>query len=126
MKMTKESNLKNSLEILEQVIKISDDKLAQDIIALDVKQITGISDYFVIMQGRNDKHVQAIVDAIVEMAHKQNLELKNVEGRESSSWILIDLTDVIIHVFNEKERSHYNLEKLWHDAPIVNISDWID
>lgn len=120
-----EKNVAESLKRLEKIIKIADDKLAEDIVALDVRHLTGLSDYFVIMQGRNEKHVQAIVDTIVETAHKEQFELKNVEGRESANWILIDLNDVIVHVFSQSERTHYNLEKLWHDAPLVNISNWI-
>lgn len=120
-----EKNVAESLKRLEKIIKIADDKLAEDIVALDVRHLTGLSDYFVIMQGRNEKHVQAIVDTIVETAHKEQFELKNVEGRESANWILIDLNDVIVHVFSQGERVHYNLEKLWHDAPLVNIANWV-
>lgn len=120
-----EKNVAESLKRLEKIIKIADDKLAEDIVALDVRHLTGLSDYFVIMQGRNEKHVQAIVDTIVETAHKEQFELKNVEGRDSANWILIDLNDVIVHVFSPGERVHYNLEKLWHDAPLVNIANWV-
>lgn len=111
--------------ILEQVIKSADDKLAEETVALDVRGLTGIADFFVITQGRNEKHVEAIVNAVIEQAHKQNIDVKNIEGRQTGTWTLIDLNDVIVHVFYPSERAHYNLEKLWLDAPLYPIDQWL-
>lgn len=97
-----------------------------EIVALDVRGLTGISDFFAIMQGRNEKHVQAIVDAVEEAAHKNGIHVKSIEGKDSGTWTLIDLNDVIVHVFYPSERAHYNLEKLWSDAPLFDISEWMD
>lgn len=112
----------NSKDILEVVLQAADDKLAEDIIALDVGKLTILSDYFVIMNGRNERQMSAIVDGIVEAAAKKHIPIKNVEGKDSGKWTLIDLNYVIIHVFSSDERSYYNLEKLWSDAPLVDIT----
>lgn len=114
-----------SKEILKVVIEAADDKLAEDIIAMDVKDLTVLSDYFVVTNGRNDRQMAAIVQGIVQAAGKNNIPVKNVEGKDSGKWTLIDLNYVIVHVFSSDERSYYNLEKLWSDAPLVDISDWV-
>lgn len=114
-----------SKEILEVVVQAADDKLAEDIIAMDVSDLTVLSDYFVVTNGRNDRQMAAIVEGIVQAAGKHNIPVKNVEGKDSGKWTLIDLNYVIVHVFSSDERSYYNLEKLWSDAPVVDISDLV-
>ena len=116
---------KTALEILELAVRAADDRLAQDIVALDLRNVTPIADYFVVTHARNDKQLDAIVDSVVEAAHKEGLEVKNVEGKDGGKWVLIDLVEVIIHVFHYTERDHYNLEKLWSDAPLVDVSAWV-
>lgn len=116
----------NSTELLELAVKAVDDKRAMDILALDVKQVSLLADYFVICHGSSERQVSAIVDAVVEQAHKANYVVKSVEGKEAGNWVLIDLGDVIVHVFVESERAFYNLEKLWSDAPLVNISAMVE
>lgn len=78
-----------------------------------------------ICSGRNNRQIQAIVEDVAEEAHKHQINVKNVEGKEGANWVLIDLGEVIVHVFNEEEREFYNLEKLWSDAPLVDLSDWV-
>lgn len=111
--------MKNSEQLLQAVVHAAEDKLAQEIVALDVRNITPLSDYFVVMHGKNEKQVQAIVDAIEEEVEKAGFSVKNIEGKDGGKWILMDLTDVVVHVFYHAERTFYNIEKLWSDAPIV-------
>lgn len=113
-----------SKEILEVVVRAADDKLAEHIMAMDVQGLTPMADYFVVMNGRNERQMGAIVEAIVEATSKNKIAIKSVEGKDSGRWTLIDLTDVIVHVFSSEERSYYNLEKLWADAPLVDLTDW--
>ena len=115
----------NSEEILEVVVRAADDKLADQIMVMDVRGLTSLGDYFVVMNGRNERQMQAIVDGIVEAVHKNKIDIKNQEGKDSGKWTLLDLTDVIVHVFSSEERSYYNLEKLWSDAPLVDISGMV-
>lgn len=116
----------DSKELLEKVVKAADGRRAEDIVALKVDQISPMADYFVIMTGGSDRQVQAIVNAIVEMAHNEQLEIGSVEGKNAAQWVLVDLGDVVVHVFRDETRHFYNLEKLWSDAPLVNISEWVN
>ena len=94
--------------------------------ALEVKEISLLADYFLICSANSDRQVSEIVDAVVEEENKAKIKVNRVEGKEGGKWILIDLGDVIVHVFSTTERAFYNLEKLWSDAPLVAISEWID
>ena len=116
----------NSEEILEVVVRAADDKLAENIVVMDVRGLTSLGDYFVIMNGRNERQMGAIADGIVQSVHKNKIPVKNQEGKDSGNWTLIDLNDVIVHVFASDERTYYNLEKLWSDAPLVDISKWVN
>ena len=114
-----------SLKTLELVVRAANDRMGQDIVAMDVRNLTPIADYFVVTHARNDKQLSAIVDSITDAAHKANVIIKNVEGKDGGKWVLIDLVDVVVHVFYYAEREHYNLEKLWKDAPFVDINEWL-
>ena len=116
----------NSQEILELVVKAADSKRAEDIVALDVQKVSLLADYFVICHGNSDKQVQAIANEIIDEAHKNQVEVKRVEGKETARWILIDLGDVVVHAFHGEEREFYNLEKLWSDAPLVILTVMVD
>ncbi|MCQ9210069.1 ribosome silencing factor [Granulicatella seriolae] len=113
---------KSSQELLQIVIAAADDKLAQEIVALDVRNLTPMADYFVIAHARNEKQMEAIVDEIEKVVEENGYTVKSIEGKDSGRWILVDLTDVIVHIFYYSERGFYNLEKLWSDAPIVNVA----
>ncbi|RBR31286.1 iojap-like ribosome-associated protein [Enterococcus cecorum] len=78
-----------------------------------------------ICSGNTDRRINAIVDEVVEQAYKNQMDVKRVEGKEASKWVLIDLGDVIVHVFNQSEREFYQLEKLWSDAPLVDLSEMV-
>lgn len=114
-----------SEQILETVVKACDQKRAEDIMALDVRKVSLLADYFLICHGGSERQIKAIVDEVVEQVEKIGGTVKRVEGKEGGKWILIDLGDVIVHVFSESERSFYNLEKLWSDAPLVDLSKWL-
>ncbi|MGX4686598.1 ribosome silencing factor [Vagococcus sp. JNUCC 83] len=107
--------------MLELVVKAADDKRAENIVGLNVSNVSLLADYFVICHGNSDKQVLAIAKEIIDEAYKHNVDVRRVEGKESARWILIDLGDVIVHVFYGEEREFYNLEKLWSDAPLVNL-----
>lgn len=114
-----------SKQLLEMVVKAADNRRAEDITALKVDQVSPMADYFVIMTGGSDRQVQAIANAIIEKAHEKGVNIGSVEGKNHAKWILIDLGDVVVHVFREETRQFYNLEKLWSEAPLVNLSEWV-
>jgi len=115
----------DSKELLKVVVEAADSKRAEDIVALDVQGISLLADYFVIMQANSERQVKAIADIIEEKVEEAGFEVRNVEGKDGANWILLDLGDVVVHVFKTETRQFYNLEKLWPDAPLADIDDWI-
>ncbi|PFP25501.1 ribosome silencing factor [Bacillus sp. AFS073361] len=108
-------------ELLKIAVKAADDKRAEDILALNMQGISLIADYFIICHGNSDKQVQAIAREIKEKAQEHGCEVKRIEGFDEARWVLIDLGDVVAHVFHRDERSYYKLERLWGDAPMEDI-----
>jgi len=115
-----------SEKMVELAVKAADSKRAEDILVLDVKEVSLLADYFMICSGTNERQIQAIADTIIDKESEAQVQIKQLEGKDSAKWVLIDLGDVIVHVFSHSERTFYNLEKLWSDAPLVNVSEWID
>ncbi|MGM0215688.1 ribosome silencing factor [Enterococcus sp. AZ109] len=112
--------------MLEIAVKAADSKRAVDIVALNVSEVSLLADYFLICSANSDRQINAVVEAIMEEESKNQVTVKRVEGKDGGKWVLIDLGDVIVHVFSHSEREFYNLEKLWSDAPLVNIEAWLD
>ncbi|WP_419881453.1 ribosome silencing factor [Peribacillus sp. B-H-3] len=108
-------------ELLVTAAKAADDKRAEDIVVLNMKGISLISDYFLICHGNSDKQVQAIAREMKEKAEENGIEVKRMEGFDEAKWILVDLGDVVAHIFHRDERSYYNLERLWGDAPSEDL-----
>ena len=107
-------------------MQAADSKRAEDIVALDVREVSLLADYFMICSANSERQLNAITEEIIEKEEENNYEVKRIEGKEGGKWILIDLGDLIIPVFHAPERSFYNLEKLWSDAPLVDLNEWID
>lgn len=111
--------------MLEIAVKTADSKHAEDIVALDMQEVSLLADYFVIMHGNSERQVEAIVNEIVDKEEDAGVEVRHMEGKRGSRWFLVDMGDVVVHVFLKEEREFYNLEKLWSDAPMVNVSQWV-
>ncbi|HDC5776694.1 TPA: ribosome silencing factor [Staphylococcus aureus] len=112
----------NSQELLAIAVDAIDNKKGEDTISLEMKGISDMTDYFVVTHGNNERQVQAIARAVKEVANEQNIEVKRMEGYNEARWILIDLADVVVHVFYKDERNYYNIEKLYQDAPLESYS----
>lgn len=116
----------DSKKLLEVVVKAADDKKALDIVALDMNEVSGIADYFVIMEAMNSRQLDAIADNIAEQVELVGVQAAgHIEGDARTGWVLLDLGDIVVSVFGHDERAHYNLEKLWSDAPVVDVSQYI-
>ncbi len=107
--------------LLQTTYKAIEDKLGSDIVVLNLEGISSIADQFIITHANSERQVQAIAREIVDQAGKAGFHSKKLEGFDGGRWILVDLGDVIVHVFHVDERSHYNLEKLWRDAPLMDV-----
>lgn len=97
----------------------ADDKKANDVVVLDVRALTAVADYFVICSGGSSLHVRAIADGVRERLAEAGRHLLHWEGYERGRWVLLDYGDVVVHVFNEQDRSYYKIERLWSEAERV-------
>ncbi|MFX3616024.1 MAG: ribosome silencing factor [Sporolactobacillus sp.] len=111
----------NSEEWVEYLAEAADDKKAQDIVMLKMRGISIMADYFIICHGNSEKQVQAIATAIKKAAGEKDVNVYRLEGYDQARWVLIDLGDVVVHVFHKDERDYYQLEKLWGDAPLYTL-----
>jgi ribosome-associated protein len=105
------------LEKARIIVEAALDRKAEDVLALDVREIVSFADSFVIATGGSDRHVRAIVDGIEEALRARGEKPLGVEGAEEGRWVLIDCDDAVVHVFLRDVRQHYDLERLWSDAP---------
>ncbi|MBU4483854.1 ribosome silencing factor [bacterium] len=112
-----------SLDRAKEVARAALDIKAEDVVILDVRDLTSFTSYFVIASGRSDRQVKSIADSIWEKLKTNGQNPLAMEGYESGSWVLVDFGDVIAHSFFSETREFYNLEKLWSDAPRIKVDE---
>ena len=112
-----------SLEQAKEIVKVMDKMKAKDIRLIDIHDLSSLGDYFVVSSAGSTTQVKAIADEIEDKLSEQDIEPNRVEGRQSAQWILMDYYNVMAHIFLDEARTFYNLERLWSDAPMVDISD---
>lgn len=93
---------------------------------LDVKDLTSVADYFILSSTRNKKQAQAAANAVEEKMKENNIRCLRKEGYREGDWILMDFSDVIVHIFTDDERRHYELDSLWGDAPVEEYHDDVE
>lgn len=99
----------------------AEDKLATDVVVLQVGPVTGVCEYFVLATAANERQVRAVVDEIeAQVADRLGDRPLSVEGADARRWVLLDYGDVVVHVFLSEERDYYRLERLYSDAPVVS------
>lgn len=111
----------SSVAIVRAAARAASDKLAKDVIALDVSDRLAITDIFFIASAETERQVNAIVDGIEEELLKQGLRPVRREGRSEGRWVLLDYADIVVHVQHEEDRIFYALERLWADCPVVDL-----
>lgn len=106
---------------ISTALRAASDKKALDLLVLDLREAANFTDYFIITSGANTRQVQAIADEVVEQLKKQGTRAARVEGYKNAEWVLVDYGDFIVHVFEDKARKFYDLERLWRDAKRVAL-----
>jgi len=112
--------MKENLSTLHQlVVDSAADKKAFDILVLDLRNRSDLTDFFLICSGNSKVHVQSIADAIVDSCYAAHNKPLGVEGYSGGIWVVVDLGDLIAHIFHKEARLHYDLERLWGDVPVI-------
>ncbi|GIP39554.1 ribosomal silencing factor RsfS [Paenibacillus sp. J31TS4] len=111
--------MKKQDQLLELVLQAAEDKKAWNVVALNLQNISLVADYFVICHGNSETQVQAIATEIRKKAEEHGIRVRGIEGMDTARWVLIDLGDVVAHVFHREDREYYNIERLWSDAKVV-------
>jgi ribosome-associated protein len=111
----------NSLEQARKIAGLAEEKLAQEIVILDMRPVCAYTDFFVLCSGQNSRQTKAIVDEVrYGLKHDDEQVLpSSVEGEREGSWIVADYLDVVLHVFTPETRDYYALEELWDDVPSI-------
>ena len=103
--------------VLERAVAAALDKKARDLVVLDLRGLSDVTDYFLICHGTSTRQVQSISNSIEEALREMKRRPKHIEGYTRGEWVLMDYIDLVVHVFVEEKRLYYALEKLWSDAP---------
>ncbi|MDP9351060.1 MAG: ribosome silencing factor [Chloroflexota bacterium] len=121
--MAVETRTKTSPEQLARaLVDAASDRKASDIVLLDLRGVTVVSDFFVICTGTSDRQVATLVRTLTDKAEEMGIGTKRIEGATDGGWVLIDFEDVIAHVFSPDQRSFYRLDELWKEAqPLLMI-----
>jgi len=110
-------------ELAHRIAELALDKRATDVLILDIRELTTISDYFIICTADSDVQGRAINDHIVEQLRGESIRPWHVEGSNPFNWILIDFVDVVVHIFQAEARKFYGLERLWGDAKFIEVKE---
>jgi ribosome-associated protein len=110
--------------IKNEIVNVLKDKKAKDLISIDVKDVTTLTDYFIICTGTSDRHRKSLADEVAKKAEALGMTVSApIEGYNQAKWILIDCMDLVVNIFEKESRAKYNLEKLWSDGVLEDIRE---
>ena len=112
-----------SRELAKIAYNALDEKKGINISIIDISEISTLADYFIIAGGNNENQVKALANSVEEEMYKVDCKPKHIEGFDNANWILMDFSDVIVHVFNEEDRLFYDLERIWRDGKHLAVTD---
>ena len=111
------------LAILRAAADAARDRLATDLVAIDVGERLALADVFLLVSGRNERQVASISDEIEDRLAEHGVKALRREGRDNNRWVLLDFGSLVVHVFHEEDRMYYGLERLWRDCPIIPLPE---
>jgi ribosome-associated protein len=103
-------------ELALEIAELIDDKKGEDIVVLDLRGKSSLTDFFIIATGLNDRNTSAIANHVEHSLEDKGIEIHHKEGHRGGEWVILDYIDVIVHVFNAEKRAYYNIEEIWADA----------
>jgi ribosome-associated protein len=112
-----------AIELAQLAATAASDKLATDIVLIDVSERLAITDVFLIVSGSNERQVEAIVDGVEDKLRAAGVKPLRREGKRDGRWVLLDFADIVVHVQHVEERVFYSLERLWSDCPFIEFTD---
>jgi ribosome-associated protein len=104
-----------------EAVRAAEEKQARNVRVLDLREVTSFADYFVILSGANTRQIQSISDEIHLHLKKLGETPSSIEGYDNAEWVLMDYGDYLVHIFSDKARLYYDLERLWRDAKTVEL-----
>lgn len=110
-------------KLVEKITQLIFEKKGSDVKVIELKTVSSVADYFILCSADSDTQVQAIAHNIDKSLRDKGIKLWHKEGTTALQWVLLDYVDVVVHVFQKDIRAFYNLEKLWGDAPIIEVED---
>jgi ribosome-associated protein len=113
-------------EKISKIIKALDSKKAEDIQGIKITELTILADYFIIANGTSTTHTRTLADEVEFQLSECGIKPTRTEGYNSSNWIILDYSDVVVHVFYKDTRDFYKLERLWADGEKIDIKDFMD
>jgi len=112
----------NSEQLCDLVIEALEEVKAKDIVKLDVRELTTVTDYMIVASGTSNRHVKALAEAVADKSREAGHRPDGIEGADGSEWVLLDLGDSLVHVMLPRVREFYNLEKLWLLSPAKDLA----
>lgn len=113
----------NSRTMAKIACQALNEKKAEELRVIDIKEISPVADYFIIATGSNTNQIQAMVDAVDEEMEKMGHSTRQIEGNRNSTWVLMDYNDIIVYIFSKEDRLFYDLEKIWTDGKKIEVDE---
>ncbi len=113
-------------EVLKKIIRTLDSKKAEDVTAIIITNLTILADYFVIANGTSTTHARTLAEEVEYQLSQEGIEPNRTEGYNGSNWVILDYGDIVVHVFYKETRDYYQLERLWSDGEMIDISEYLD
>lgn len=108
-------------DLTKKIYNLLDNKKALDISVLEIKKVSTVADYFVIVTGTSSTHIKALSDYVEDELEKDEIVVNHKEGMQKGEWVLLDYQDIVVHIFNQDKRDYYGLERIWNDAPKIEF-----